>query len=194
MLVLEKMPKVFVGKQPKQQAAARETGGELEIREVGAAVTTAQPVLLLGEIVVAYPRPVQLAKRRFGGCEICAVAVGFCYLQSDAVDPTTHQRAAAGEQERWSNAELARNGKRASLACEQMARNSKGPPRDFVDPAQHCLDLARRGGEAAPLHGGEEVALVHDAARPTPLDFPPHPHPFHSAAATLNPLPTPVPS
>ncbi len=65
-LVLQEMTDVFVGQDAKQPAAARETGGQLEIGDIGAAIGAAQPVLLLGEIVVADAGPMHPAQRRLG--------------------------------------------------------------------------------------------------------------------------------
>ena len=48
------------------------------------------------------------------------------------------------------------------------ASEGAAPPRHVVESAQHRIDLAGRGAEAAALDGGKNVALEHDAASPTP--------------------------
>src|SRR5262249_16406033 len=77
--------------------------------------------------------------------------------------------------------------KRLPLAREQMARHAETPPRDFVDPAQHRVDVARAGAEAAALHRRKQVALEHHAARPALLDFARQAHRSYSAAAASSP-------
>src|SRR5262249_58214010 len=91
VLVLEQVAQIIVGEKPEQTPAPPETGRKLEIGEISAAVAAPQPVLLLGEVVVANPRPVQLAKRGPGGTEIGAVAVGPGNLEGDPVDPAAHE-------------------------------------------------------------------------------------------------------
>lgn len=51
--MLEQMPQVLVGEDAVEPATSVEAGRELEVGHVGAAVAADQPVLLLGEIVVA---------------------------------------------------------------------------------------------------------------------------------------------
>src|SRR5262249_22269389 len=72
---------------------------------------------------------------------------------------------------------------RPPLAREQMARQAKTPPRDFVDPAQHRLDLAGASAEAAALHRRKHIALEHHPVRPASLDFARQAHRSYSAAA-----------
>ena len=74
-LVLQEMPQILVGRDAEQPAAGLEAGRELEIGEIGAAVAAAQPVLLLGEIVMADAGAMQLSQRLLGGAEIGDVAV-----------------------------------------------------------------------------------------------------------------------
>ena len=69
-LVLEQMPQILISRDAEQPAARLEAGRELEVGEIGAAVAAAQPVLLLGEIVVADAGAMQLAQRLLGGAEI----------------------------------------------------------------------------------------------------------------------------
>src|SRR5262249_22310661 len=69
------------------------------------------------------------------------------------------------------------------LAGKQMAGQARTPPRAFIDPAQHRLDLARAGAEAAALHRGKQVALEHHPVGPAPLDVARQAHRFYSAAA-----------
>src|SRR5262249_12620662 len=115
--------------------------------------------------------------------EEAALAAGLGEVGRQAIDPAPDERIATGEQERRRDAEFARDRKRAAFAREQVARQAKTPPRDFVDPAQHRLDVARAGVEAAALHRGKQVALEHHAARPAPLDFARQAHRTYSAAA-----------
>jgi hypothetical protein len=146
------MPQVLVGGVPKQQAAVSEQDGELKIGDIGAAVVAAQPVLLLGEVVVANAGAVQLAQDRLGGAEIGRVAVRLGEMERYAFDPAAHQDAASGQAERWRHPQRSRGRQRAALAAEQMVRHHKAPPRDLVDAPQHGLDLAGLGAEAAALH------------------------------------------
>ena len=187
VLVLEQMPQVLVCQQPEQAAAPREAGSELKVHEIGAAVATAQPVLLLGEIVVANPRAVQGAQRGLGRGEKSAIAVRLCRLQRDALDPAANEDPPAGEEERRSNAKLAGNGERAPLACEQVICDAEAPPRDLVDPAQHRLDLARGGRKRAALHRGEKIALEHHARRPSARELGGYGQRLHSAASAKLP-------
>ncbi len=76
-----------------------EAGGELEVGHIGAAVAADQPVLLLGEVVMADARAVQLAQRQLGGAEIGEVAMRLGEMQRDAVDEAAHQRLPAGPQQ-----------------------------------------------------------------------------------------------
>src|SRR5262249_30646856 len=67
--VLEQVAQVLVSRDAEKPGAAREVSGKLEIGEIGASVAPAQPVLLLGEVVVADAGAMQLARRRLGGAE-----------------------------------------------------------------------------------------------------------------------------
>src|SRR3984893_6830616 len=187
VLVLEQMPQILVRQQSKQAGAPREAGSELKVHEIGAAVTTAQPVLLLGEIVVANTCPVQGAQRGLGRGEKSAVAIRLCSLQRDSVDPAANDDPPAGEEERRSNAKLAGNGERPALACEQMVCDAEGPPRDLVDPAHDRLDLARGGRKRASLHRGEKIALEHHARRPLARELARYGQRLHSAASAKLP-------
>src|SRR6516225_6250927 len=60
-LVLEQVPQVLVSRDAEKPGAAREASGKLEIGEIGAPVAPAQPVLLLGEVVVADAGAMELA-------------------------------------------------------------------------------------------------------------------------------------
>src|SRR6266487_6810118 len=102
------MAQVLIGRDPEQAAAGLETGGQLKIGHIGAAVASAQPVLLLGEIIMADAGAVQLAKRELGGSEIGDVAMGFCQMQCDTIDEAAHQRASAGPEQFWTDVEIAR--------------------------------------------------------------------------------------
>ncbi len=90
------MPQILVGGDAEQPASRPEAGGELEIRQIGPAVAAAQPVLFLGEIVVADAGAVQLAQRLLGGAEIGDVADGLGEVQRNAVDEAAHQRLPTG--------------------------------------------------------------------------------------------------
>src|SRR6516225_3656294 len=162
---------------------SQERRDKLEIGEIGAPVAPAQPVLLLGEVVVADPGAMQLAQRRLGRAEEVVLAARLGDVERQAIDPAANERITTGEQERRRNAELARDRERPPLAPEQMERHAKTPPRDFIDPAQHRLDLARAGAEAAALHGRKQVALEHHPVGPAPLDVGRQAHRFYSAAA-----------
>src|SRR5262249_39713802 len=163
------MPQILVGEHPEQTSPPLETARKLEVGEIGAAVAAPQPVLLLGEIVVANPRPMQLAKRGAGGTEIGTVAIGLGNLQGHPTDPAAD--ATSGKEQRRGHAELASNRKRLAFPPDQMMGHGKAPPWPLVDTAQHRLDLARRRREAAALHGRERVTFEHDAPGPASLDF-----------------------
>ena len=74
----------------------RKAGGELEIGQIGAAAAV-EPVLLLGEVVVAYAGAMQRAQRRLGGAKISGVAMRLGDMQRHAIDPAAHQRLAPGK-------------------------------------------------------------------------------------------------
>src|SRR5262249_20737065 len=80
---------------------------------------------------------------------------------------------------------------RPPLACEEMARQAKTPPRDFIDSAQHCLDVAGAAGEAPAFHRRKRVALEHHARRPAALDVARQTHGplFRYSAATARSSP-----
>src|SRR6516162_10055767 len=105
----------------------------------------------------------QLAQRHFGRAEEAALAARLSDVERQAVDPAADERIATGEQER--------------------RRHAEAPPRDFVDPPQHRVDVARAGAEAAALYRRKQVALEHHAARPAFLDFARQAHRCYSAAA-----------
>src|SRR6516162_2811579 len=86
-LMLEQVTQVLIGGDSEQACAPRESERELKIGEIGATVATAQPVLLLGEIVVADAGAVQLAQRGLGRAKIGPVAVRLGEVKRQAVDP-----------------------------------------------------------------------------------------------------------
>ena len=90
------MAQILIGRDPEQAAPCLEAGGQLKIGHIGAAVASAQPVLLLGEIIVADAGAVQFAQGQLGGAEIGDVAMGLCQMQRDPVDEAAHQRASTG--------------------------------------------------------------------------------------------------
>ena len=90
------MPEILVGRDTEQPAAGAEAGRKLKVGEIGPAVDAAQPVLLLGEIVMADAGAMQLAQRLLGGTEIGGIAKWFCQMQRHAIDKSTHQRLPAG--------------------------------------------------------------------------------------------------
>src|SRR6516162_284550 len=182
-LVLEQVTQVLVSRDAEKPGAAREVSGKLEIGEIGAPIPSAQPVLLLGEVVVANAGAMQLAQRRLRRAEEAMLAARLCDVERQAIDPAANERITTGKQQRRRNAELACDCKRPPLAGKQMARQAKTPPRDFIDPAQHRIDLARAGAEAAALHRRKQVALEHHLVGPAPLDAARQAHRFYSAAA-----------
>src|SRR5581483_5248263 len=93
------MPKVFVGQNTKQPVALSKAGRQLEIRQIGAAVAADQPVLLLGEVVVADTGAMQPPQRLFGRTKISDVARRLDQMKRNAVDETAHQRLPAAPQE-----------------------------------------------------------------------------------------------
>src|SRR5260370_38104187 len=90
------MPEILVGRDSEQPAAGAEAGRELKIGEIGPAVDAAQPVLLLGEIVMADAGAVQPAQRLLGGPEVGDVAVRLGEMQPRPVDESATHPLAAG--------------------------------------------------------------------------------------------------
>src|SRR5262249_60771140 len=129
--VLEQVPQVLVSRDAEQPGAAREVSGKLEIGEIGASVAPAQPVLLLGEVVMADAGAMQLAQRHFGRAEETALAARLGDVERQAIDPAADERIATGEQERRRDAAPAPDRKRAALARGQMARPAQTPPPGF---------------------------------------------------------------
>ncbi len=117
-LVLQQMPQVFVGGDPKQQIPVLELDGELKISDVGAAIAAAQPVLLLGEVIVTNAGTVQFAQNRLGGAKIGAVTVWFGKMQRNALDPAAHQDALPGKTEQRGHAERSRGRERPVLTAK----------------------------------------------------------------------------
>jgi hypothetical protein len=153
------MPEIFVSRDPEQPGARFEAGRQLEIREIGEAVAAAQPILLLGQIVVADAGAMELAQCSLGGTEIADIAMGFRQMQRHTIDEAAHQRLIAGPQQFWPDLQTPRLYQRAALAREQMAGREIGPPRDLVEPTQHRIDFAGAVAEAAALDRGKHVAL-----------------------------------
>ena len=161
------MAQILIGRDPEQAASCLEAGGQLKIGHIGAAVAAAQPVLLLGEIIMADAGAVQLAQGELGGSEIGEVAMGFCQMQRDAVDEAAHQRLPAGPEQFRADVEIARQRQRAALAGEQMAGERIGPRRHLIEPAQHRVNLAGILAKAAAFDGREHVALQQHAFGPS---------------------------
>src|SRR5260370_26182631 len=134
------MPQILIARDAEQYAVAAEAGGELKIGQI-CATAAIEPVLLLGEVVVAYAGAMQRAKRRLGGTKIAGVAERLGDMERHAIDPAAHQRPAPGEQQRRCDAELARGGERAALAPEQQDRQTAAPPRHLIEPAQPRIDF-----------------------------------------------------
>src|SRR5262249_61873372 len=99
---------------------------------IGASVAPAQPVLLLGEVVVADAGAMQLAQRRLGRAEEVALAARLGDVERQAIDPAADERIATGEQERRREAEVARGPQRPPLARAEMARHARTPPPGLV--------------------------------------------------------------
>ena len=94
----------------------------MEISEIGFAVAAAQPVLFLGEVVVADAGAMQFSQCLLGRVEIVEIAVRLCHLQRDAIDEASYQRLPTGPQQLGPDIEIARQCQRAPLAREQMPR------------------------------------------------------------------------
>src|SRR5262249_16236750 len=178
----DEVPQILVGENPEQTSPLPETARELGIGEVGAAVASLQPVLLLGEIVMANSGPMQLAKRGAGGMKIRMVPVRFGNLQGNSIDPAAHEYAPSGKEERRRDAELARDCERFALTREQEMGDSKAPPWHLVHPAQYPFHLALSLAKAAALHGRERVAFEHEATHPAALELGRQAHRLYSAA------------
>ena len=169
-LVFEQMPQILVARDAEQHAVTPEARGELEIGQIGAAAAV-EPVLLLGEVVVAYAGAMQRAQRRLGGAKIAGIAMGLGDMQRHAVDPAAHQCMVSGKQKRRRDAELAGSRERAALAPEQQDSQAAAPPRHLIESAQHRIDLAAVDLKAAALDCRKHVALEHHAALPAPAKF-----------------------
>ena len=161
------MTQIFVGGDAEQPASRLEAGGKLEIREIGTPIAAAQPVLLLGEIVVADAGTVQRAQGLLGGTEIGDVAHGFGEMQRNAIDEAAHQRSPTGPQQLRPDLQAAGLGKGTALAPEQMARRKVGPPWHLVEPPQHRVDLAGVAAKVAALDRGKHIALEQHAIGPS---------------------------
>src|SRR5260370_34195750 len=120
------MPEVLVSRDAEQPAATPKAGRELKVGQISAAVAAAQPVLLLGKIVVADAGAMQLAQRLFGGTEIADVSIRFCQMQRHPVDETADQRLAAGPQQFLPDMQIVRLCQRTALPREQRARREVG--------------------------------------------------------------------
>ncbi len=90
------MPQILIGRDPEQFCARLEAGRELEVRDIGTAIGAAQPVLFLGEIVVANSGAMHFAQRLLGRAKIGDIAMRLGHLQRHAIDKTAHQRLFAG--------------------------------------------------------------------------------------------------
>ena len=133
------------------QLRRRKRRGQLEIGDIGAAVGSAQPVLLLGEVVVADAGAVELAQRGLGRAEVAVSPWGLAMCSGR---PSIQPRTSARRPPNSSGGAMPRppaTRQRAPLAREQVARQAEAPPRHLVDPAQHRLDVAGRRSEAAAL-------------------------------------------
>src|SRR5712672_1176871 len=153
------MTKVLVSGDPEQPAPCPEAGRELEVGEIGPTVSADEPILLLGEIVMANARAMQLVQHHLCRTEICDIVKRLCLVQGYSVDETAHQRLAAGPQQFRPDTQVARQGKRVALAREQMARRKIGPPRNLVDSAQYRINVAVGFSKTAAFDRGEHVTL-----------------------------------
>ncbi len=95
-LVFQQMPEILIGRDAEQPAAPLETDGKLKIGHISLAVAAAQPVLLLGQIVVTNADAMQPAQHRLGGTEIGDVAEWLCQMQRDAIDKAPNQSLPPG--------------------------------------------------------------------------------------------------
>src|SRR5262249_57038680 len=105
--VLEQVAQVLVSRDAEKPGAAREVSGKLEIGEIGASVAPAQPVLLLGEVVVADAGAMQLVQRHLGRAEEAAFAARLGDVERQALDPTAGEPLAAGRPTRRRDAKPA---------------------------------------------------------------------------------------
>src|ERR1700740_3365561 len=153
------MPQVLVGGDAEQLAACGEAGGKLKVRQIGASVAAAQPVLLLGEIVVAYPGAMQAAQRLLGRAEIGDVAMRLCQMQCDAIDETAHQRVAAGPKQFRANLEACCEGQCPAVPAKDVAARNEGPPVHLIEPSQPRIDFTCSPAKTPALNGGKQVAL-----------------------------------
>src|SRR3954468_16266638 len=110
------MPQVLIGQHAEQPAAPFEADRELEIGEIAIPVGAAQPVLFLGEIVVADAGAMQPPQHGLGGAEIGAITLWFGDMQRDALDPAAHQLLVPAEEKRRRDLERFSTGKGAALA------------------------------------------------------------------------------
>src|SRR4051794_17016801 len=125
--MLEQVTKISISRDPEQSTAV-EAGCKLEVREICETGGAAKPVLLLGKIVVANARPMQLAQHLLGGTEIRGITERFRQVQSHAIDECPNQHALSGPQQLRTNPQPTRQPQRAPPSREQMARRNVGPP------------------------------------------------------------------
>src|SRR5258708_32474243 len=85
------MPEILVSRDAEQAAARIEAGRELKVGEIGAAVAAAQPVLLLGEIVMADAGAAPVAQRLLGGAVRGSHAKRCWQMHRDAIAKSTHR-------------------------------------------------------------------------------------------------------
>ncbi len=148
-------------------AAAREAHRELEIGEIGAPVGAAQPVLLLGEIVVADAGAMQLAQAppwRSGNRRASPCGLAMC--SAHAVDPAAHQRLLRREQQRRRDRRARPRPQARGVSRVNRWRASAKLHHGTSSIRRSTASTSPSGvAKAAALHGREHVALEHDARR-----------------------------
>src|SRR5204863_10094919 len=99
-LVLKQVAQILVSGDAIQPRTSPQAGRKLEVGHISFALWAAQPVLLLGEVVVANACPMQCMQRRFGGAEIASLADWPGDMHGDAVKKAANETAPASVQ-KW---------------------------------------------------------------------------------------------
>ena len=135
------------------------------------AVRAAQPILLLGEIVVRDRGAMQGVQGRAGASKIGVIAEWPRDLERASRNVTAHQPMLVCVEQRRGCPEWGRHLECATFATKQMRGERTAPPRHFVQSAQHRRDVAAaRIPENATFHRGKDIALEHDRGLPTPRE------------------------
>ncbi len=143
-LVLEEVADVLIGGDAEQLGAAGEADRELEIHQHRRAVRRAQPVLLLGEVVMGDVAAMHFAQARPRRAEPGEVAMGPGQLQRHAVDEAADQIAFRQFIDRHGVAGALGAAQRLGLAAGEAAGERLHPPFHVVIAPAHRRVLTRQ--------------------------------------------------